>query len=181
MEGIVNMNKKDFNNISMNGRIAYQLMCVERYFTNKYPEKDFTKLFELLWPVTNGMYWDKFSGYITELEPSYMLEFNSYEENEWGDITKEQYEVLKPIISGLDETDEAILETLKEQAEVYAYTVVPENTKESIDIIFETIEFLKNESIKLPELSDVSFSTINQFNGWGNPFDGTKLSIVLNK
>ena len=60
------MNKKDFENISMNGRLAYQLMCVERYLVSKYPNKDFTKLMELLWQVTNGMYWDTFSGYLIE-------------------------------------------------------------------------------------------------------------------
>ena len=175
------MNKKDFENISMNGRLAYQLMCVERYLVSKYPNKDFTKLMELLWQVTNGMYWDTFSGYLIEFNKSCFFEFDTYEEQEWLYVTKEQYELFKNLISELDDNDESILETLKDQAEVYAYTVVPKNTKESIDIVFDTIKFLKQEKIKLPVIKLVEFSTIDQRNGWGDHFDGTKLSIILNK
>ena len=114
------MNKKDFENISMNGRLAYQLMCVERYLVSKYPNKDFTKLMELLWQVTNGMYWDTFSGYLIEFNKSCFFEFDTYEEQEWLYVTKEQYELFKNLISELDDNDESILETLKDQAEVYA-------------------------------------------------------------
>ena len=176
------MNKKDFKNISMAGRLAYQLMCAERYFTHKYPNEDFTELFKLLWPVTNGMYFDTFSGYIIELEPSYMLEFNSYEEDgSWHELTKEQYDTFKPLIQKFDQEDEDFLETLKDQIDVYAYTVVPKDTSESIDIVFDTIKFLKKHKIPLPDIKLVEFSTIDQFNGWGDNFDGTKLSIILNK
>ena len=175
------MNKKDFKNISMVGRLAYQLMCAERYFTYKYPNEDFTELFKLLWPVTNGMYFDTFSGYIVEIEPSCMLEFDSYEEQEWMYLTKEQYDIFKPLIQKFDQEDEDFMETLKDQAEVYAYTVVPKDTSESIDIVFDTIKFLKKHKIPLPDIKLVEFSTIDQRRGWGDHFDGTKLSIILNK
>jgi len=175
------MNKKDFKYISMSGRIAYQLLCVEKYFIAKYPEKDFKDLFSLLWQVTNEMYFDTFSGYLIELNKSCFFEFKTYEEQQWLYITKNQFDLFKELVSEFDEDDENILETLKDQAEVYAYTVVPENTKESIDIVFDTIEFLKQEKIELPDIKLVEFSTINQNNGWGDQFDGTKLSIILNK
>ena len=35
--------------------------------------------------------------------------------------------------------------------------------------------------IELPDIKLVEFSTIDQRNGWGDHFDGTKLSIILNK
>ena len=175
------MNKKDFKNISMVGRLAYQLMCAERYFTYKYPNEDFTELFKLLWPVTNGMYFDTFSGYIVEIEPSCMLEFDSYEEQEWMYLTKEQYDIFKPLIQKFDQEDEDFLETLKDQIDVYAYSVVPKDTSESIDIVFDTIKFLKRHNILLPDIKLVEFSTIDQRRGWGDHFDGTKLSIILNK
>lgn len=175
------MNKKDFNNISMNGRLAYQLMCVERYLLTKYPKNDFTKLMQLLWQVTNGMYWDSFSDYVIDLEPSNLFEFDTYEEQEWLRLSKEEYDELIPCMNGLDNIVDDLFETLKEQTFVYAYTVVPKNTKESIDIVFDTIDFLKQDGIELPDIKLVEFSTIDQRNGWGDHFDGTKLSIILNK
>lgn len=175
------MNKKDFNNISMNGRLAYQLMCVEKYLLAKYQNNDFTKVMQLLWQVTNGMYWDTFSDYVMDLEPSNLFEYDTYEEQEWLRLSEEEYNELKDDMMGLGSEVDDLFETLKEQTFVYAYTVVPENTKESIDIIFDTIEFLKQEKIELPDIKLVEFSTIDQRNGWGDHFDGTKLSIILNK
>jgi hypothetical protein len=173
--------KKDFKNISMNGRLAYQLMCAERFFTTKYPEKDFKELFSLLWQVTNGMYWDTFSGYLIELEKSNFFEFETYEEQSWLYVTKEQYDLFKKLIQEFDDEDEKLLETLKDQTEVYCYTIVPKNTHESIDIIFETISLLLKYHIPLPDINLISFSTIDQRHSWGNHFDGTKFSIILNK
>ncbi len=173
------MNKKDFKNISMNGRLAYQLMCTESYLITKYPNKDFTELFKLFWQVTNGMYWDTFSDYVMDLEPSNMFEFKTYEEQQWLRLSKEEYDLLKPCIEGLDNGIDDLFETLKEQTFVYAYSVVPKNTKESIDIVFDTIKFLEKEHIPLPDIKKVEFSTIDQRDGWGDSFDGTKLSIVL--
>ena len=108
-----------------------------------------------------------------------MLEKENYEDDEWLHLTKTQYDLFKPLISEFDEEDEEFMETLKDQAEVYAYTVVPKDTSESINIIFETIDFLKKNNIELPDFSLVQFSTIDQFNGWGDKFDGTKLSLIL--
>ena len=175
------MNKKDFNNISMNGRLAYQLMCVERYLLKKYPDIDFKPIFEIFWQVTNGMYWDTFSEYVIDFEPNKFLEFEKFEDQGWCVITKDLYDTVKPIISKLGDDVDDLFETLKDQTFVYAYTVVPKNTSESIDIIFDAIEFLKKENIELPDIKQVEFSTIDQRNGWGNHFDGTKLSIILNK
>ena len=173
------MIKKDFKNISMNGRLAYQLMCAERYFMYKHPNEDFTELFKLLWPVTNDMYWDTFSDYIIDLKPRYMFEYETYDEQKWFALTKEQYNMFKPLIQKFDQEDEDFMETLKDQAEVYAYTIVPKNNKESIDIVFESIKYLKKYDIELPDVNLISFSTIFQRDGWGKRFDGTKFSIIL--
>ncbi len=173
------MNKKDFNNISMNGRLAYQLMCLEKYLSTKYPTRDFSDLMSLLWQGTNGLYWNEFADYVMDLSPSNMTEFDSYEKQEWMILSKELYDTLFPCIQGLDSNVDSLFSTLKDQSYIYEGTVIPLPGKESIDIVFETIKILKENNISLPDISKVQFSTINQFNGWGNPFDGTTLSIII--
>jgi hypothetical protein len=115
------------------------------------------------------------------MEPQYFLECKTYEEQEWLTLTKKEYDTLYPIISKLGSDVDDLFETLKDQTFVYAYTIVPKNTHESIDIIFETISLLLKYHIPLPDINLISFSTIDQRNGWGNHFDGTKFSIILNK
>lgn len=36
-------------NISMMGRMAYVIMCVEKYLLNKYPNRNWKLLSEILW------------------------------------------------------------------------------------------------------------------------------------
>lgn len=173
------MNKKDFNNISMNGRLAYQLMCLESYLVGKYSDRDFTKLMSFLWQVTSDMWWNEFADYVMDLTPSALFEYNSYDKQEWLILSKEQYNELTPLLKDLDDEVSDLFGLLREQAYVYEGTIVPTNTKESIAIIFQTIEILENNNIKLPDIAKVQFSTIDQFNGWGDKFDGKKLSIIL--
>lgn len=173
------MRKKDFYNISMAGRLAYQLMCLERYLLTKYPDNNFQELMKLLWPATNGMFWDKFVGYVIELSPSYFMEFDSYEKQIWHDVSKELYDKMKPTISTLGSDIDELFELLKDQAYVFEGTGVQKPGIESINIIFETIKILKDNNIPIPDVKAVAFSTIDQFRGWGNKFDGTKLSRIL--
>ena len=46
----------------------------------------------------------------------------------------------------------------------------------AVDLV---VKALKKNNIELPDFSLVQFSTIDQFNGWGDKFDGTKLSLIL--
>lgn len=173
------MNKKDFDNISMNGRLAYQLLCLEAYLTTKYPQKDFKALMSLLWQATDNMYWNEFADYIMDLAPINLYEFETYEKQEWLIITKDQYEELLPCIIKNDTNIDELFETIKDHTYVYEGTTIKLPGKESIDIVFETIKILKDSKIALPSIDKVQFSSINELNGWGNPFDGTKLSSII--
>lgn len=50
---------------------------------------------------------------------------------------------------------------------------------ESYEYIEEAESMLQKYGIPLPDHTKVAFSSIKEFCGWGNPFDGTCLSIIL--
>ncbi len=42
-----------FETISMNGRMAYLIMCVENFLATKYPEKDWSFVSDIMWKATS--------------------------------------------------------------------------------------------------------------------------------
>lgn len=85
---------KDFYNITMNGRLCYIFMCIERYLTQLYPERDWTPISKRMWQWTTH-WWDESSDIYSEAVPEYILEFEGYEKtNELvydGNLKMEDY------------------------------------------------------------------------------------------
>jgi len=63
---------------------------------------------------------------------------------------------------------------------IYSYTSIPRKGKECSDLVKQAIKILEDNDIDLPKIKDVAFSPFEEKNGWGEPFDGTKLSCILN-
>ncbi|MDE6425838.1 MAG: hypothetical protein K2K89_06845, partial [Ruminococcus sp.] len=55
-------------NISLRGRIAFTIMCIEQYLTKQYPHNDWTPLSEKMWKVTNS-YFDEWLYDFTDIMP----------------------------------------------------------------------------------------------------------------
>ena len=180
------MNNK-LANVSMNGRMAYVIMCVETYLKDVYPQKDWSLVSSAMWKATSmnwGDWPDLYCGYI----PDIILQYDSYDKNELvSSISEDEFNYLRNLYSGItegredDPSDELnyILNKPFDMAMVYEGTVIGDG-KESYEIIDEVEEVLKSHNIPLPDYSKVLFSQASELNGWGNDFDGTFLSIILN-
>lgn len=179
------MNK--FAEVSMNGRMAYTIMCVESYLVNKYPDRDWSVIAREMWKATNG-YWDDFYDAFCELLPEIFLTYDSYNEDLAKSISEGEYDIVKNLYSGITEGQEDnpedevnyMLNKPYEIAMVYEGTVIGDG-QESFDIIEATEQVLIKNNIDLPDYSKVLFSSASEKNGWGNFFDGSHLSIILNK
>lgn len=51
--------KNKIENISLNGRLAYLIMCCEAYLKSKYPERDWKFVAENMWEITKAEYWNQ--------------------------------------------------------------------------------------------------------------------------
>lgn len=181
MEGwkIIMINKNyDFTNISMIGRFAYTVMCAERYAIAKYPKKDWKPLFAWLWKGTND-YFDEWYYRFMEILPEYLYEFDNYKDSDFDYLNEQDYNYYTKLLKDIDKNMEELLVIPGKIAMVYSYTSIPGKGKESINLVKESIEILENNDIEIPEITEVEFSSFDEKNGWGNTFDGTKLSIIL--
>lgn len=178
--------KNKLNSVSMNGRMAYTIMCVEAFLKARYPEKDWGFVSEKMWRATSTNWGDWPVEYSTII-PDVFLQYDEYNREELGDcLTEETFNGLKKLYSDItegledDPSDEVnfMLNKPYEMAMIYEGTVIGDG-QESFDIITSAETVLKEHDIPLPDYRKVLFSSRDEKNGWGNDFDGRYLSIIL--
>lgn len=176
-----------FEDISMMGRMAYVVMCVEKYLTEKYSERDWEPISKIMWKATS-VDWATWSSIYSAYIPDVLLEYDEYSEDEFGKIFDETtYHRLLDLYEGItdgsedDPEDELnyLLNKPFEMAMVYEGTKIG-NGEDAYTIIKETERILKTNNIQLPDEEKVAFSKSSERDGWGNYFNGEFLSIILN-
>ena len=175
-----------FAAVSMNGRMAYVIMCTEVYLVSRYPDRDWTLLSERMWKATSDNWGDWAEAYST-LIPDVFLQYEAYDREEVGAfLTEEEFSALRSLYDGItqgiedDPADEVndMLNKPYEMAMVYEGTSIGDG-KASLAIIADAEETLLRCGIALPDHRKVLFSSFEERNGWGNDFDGRSLSIIL--
>lgn len=175
-----------FNSVSMNGRMAYVIMCVEAFLVAKYPNRDWTLVSEFMWKATSTN-WGEWPEEYSSVIPDVLLQYNEYDSDELGgSLSKKQFVALKKLYSGItegledDPSDEVnyMLNKPYEMAMVYEGTAIGDG-QESLNIIYTAEHVLTKNGISLPDYKRIEFSSSDELNGWGNDFDGRFLSIIL--
>lgn len=81
-------------NVSVLGRVAYAIMCFEKYAVTVYPNVDFSPVAEIMWSIIDGSnYLDESSYRYIEIVPECLFEFKSYEESNFEYLSKEEYDL----------------------------------------------------------------------------------------
>ena len=172
--------------VSMTGRMAYIVMCIEKYLIIKYPDRDWRTLSKVLWKSTS-MNWGDWAELYSNYIPDVILQYDAYDSDEFADyIDENTFSFIKALYSGItsgnedDPTDivNTLLNLPHEMAMVYEGTTIGDG-QESLSIIEHAEAILLNQDIELPDYTKVLFSKTSERNDWGNDFDGSYLSIIL--
>lgn len=173
------MTNTSFSAISMNGRAAYAVMCAERYALAKYPDKDWNPLFTWMWKCTSD-HFDEWYYRFMEILPEYLYEFDNYKDSQFDYLSEEDYKYYTEFFHDIDKNMEELLVIPTKIAMVYAYEPIPGEGKESIKLVEKAVHILKSNAVEVPNPKQVAFSSFSEKNGWGESFEGTKLSVLLN-
>lgn len=165
--------------ISIRGRIVYAIMCAEKYISTKYPSNAWKLVFKPFWEICESETWDEWSDKVLEYIPEILLEFDNYESSDFEYLPKSEYEQIKKLYKNTDKNVNTILYNIRRIELAYSYSSISGIGKESLDIIEEIVKILEKEKIKLPDPQQVAFSKFTEKNGWGEPFDGKNLSVIL--
>ena len=170
----------------MTGRMAYIVMCIEKYLIIKYPDRDWRTLSKVLWKSTS-MNWGDWAELYSNYIPDVILQYDAYDSDEFADyIDENTFSFIKALYSGITSGNEdaptdivnTLLNLPHEMAMVYEGTTIGDG-QESLSIIEHAEAILLSQDIELPDYTKVLFSKTSERNDWGNDFDGSYLSIIL--
>ena len=75
---------KRFDSVSMNGRMAYVIMCVESFLVSKYSDKNWTIVSEQMWKATSEN-WGDWPEEYSSIIPDVFLQYEYFDEEDLGD------------------------------------------------------------------------------------------------
>lgn len=170
-----------FSNISIRGRVAYAIMCFERYVLAAYPERNWKRVDDFMWKICDDSdFIDNTEYRYVEIVPECLLQFPDYESSDFDYLTEEEYNYYISIIPNDDDLN-TIMMSVYDIAMDYAYTSIPKSAPYTLEELEKTISVLEKAGIDLPDVSSVQKYTFSESDGWGNMFDGRYLSIILNQ
>ena len=174
------MDKKDFNNISIRGRVAFGIICFEKYVTAKYPNAEFAPVCELMWSIVSDKdYIDVSAERYMEIIPEYLYEFDAYEDAGFEFMSAVEFNAMRKLIPPDDDTLNLIMRRIYDIAMEHAYAAIMPPAKESIDMLFEIIQSLETQGIEVPDIEMVTSFTFTESGGWGAFISYDNLSKVL--
>ena len=124
-------------------------------------------------------YFDEWYYRYMEILPEYLYEFDNYKDAAFDYLSEDDYSYYADFMRDIDKNMEELIVIPADISMVYCYTEIPGEGKESIALVNKAIEILKDNNIDLPDPTMVEFSSFDEKNGWGESFDGAKLSTIL--
>lgn len=162
--------------VSVAGRIAFIIMCIEKYCITQYPEKDWSPLSEHLWSF-NDSYWDEWMYSFIDIIPECINKYDRFEKY----TGKYSYDTFRNLYKDLKNNDlNEMLSLLNDFMGIYLYTRVCDITESMFpEVMEEIVGYLTKNNISIPDVEKVSFSDFRENDGFGEKFDGRYLSVIL--
>lgn len=174
------MDKNDFKEISMNGRIAYGICCFENTLLFlKYDVNNWKMILEWLWDFTSTENLEEWNDKITEVIPENLLEFDTYEEHDFEYLEESQFEYLYNLYQTIDDRIGLLIRQVFYLGCSHSYSVIVNYGQSSLDELDRIITFMIDNGFPTPDIEQFKMYSINENKGWGKRFDGTKLSNIL--
>ena len=186
---------RGIDKISLMGRLGYVLMCLEKYLTNIYPDRDWTLLAKALWKFSRWTVSDWMFLY-GDLTPDTVLHGGEFNADVGSVFTPEEYQELRQQYCGITQgnlenpNDELCMALNIPFDLIYHYDAAISHgnsnheraaSEFSIQLTHKIENVLSKHDIELPDIHKLDFLMIKDDDIWGDQFDGEPLSIILNK
>ena len=170
-----------YDALSIRGRVAYLIMCFERYVVQKYPEKDMSLVAKLMWEVVDRDYIDENAYRYMDVIPMFLFETDDYESSDMYNMTEEEYDAFVAVMPRAEEDPDlnTIMNRIYDVAMAFAYTVVDLDDPETKEYLQEVDDILVKHNIPAPDVESLPKYKSDETDGWGDFINPKPLSIIL--
>lgn len=171
---------QDLETVSLKGRVAFGIRCFENVLLEQhYDTAEWEPVLEKLWLFTSIRYLDDWSDMIAEILPENLLEFRAYERHDFEHLDEESFERLYRLYQTADEKIDVLMTAIYNIGTSHAYSRIEGNGGESLRELEKLIEYMAKIGVSLPDAAGFKQFSISENKGWGNSFDGKKISRIL--
>jgi hypothetical protein len=176
----VTMEENDFVTISIKGRVAFAICCLENAIKHfNYNPNEWRIVLEKLWAYTNIEFFDDWHYSIAEILPESILEFDIYEEENFEYLEEEQFEMLQKLYNSSNATVKDIIKFIFDIGISEFYGRLENHGQRTLDKLKILINYMVSNGIQLPDINILKIFSYDDGDGWGINFDGTKYSSIL--
>lgn len=169
------------NDISIRARVAYLIMCFERYVAEKYPQGKWKPVAEIMWKICdNSDYIDNSAYRYLEIIPDHLFAHERFAESKFEFMTESEYEAFVSVIPEDNSNLNILMHSIYDVAIEYAYCGIPKGAPDTIPYVEDVEQIMHDSGIELPDISLLA-GYVDPEDWWGDPFDGRYLSIILNQ
>ncbi len=169
-----------FKKISLLGRIAYSIRCFENTLLFlKYNIKEWEIVLVHLWNFGSKQYLDDWIYSVNEIIPDHLLEFKNYENHNFEYLSKEEFVYLYNLYKDSNKLINDVMELIYFIASSHIYTIIIGYGEESFNNLQILIEYMISNNIPLPEVDTFESLSFKENQGFGNKFNATSLSQLL--
>jgi len=167
-----------FKHVSIRGRIAYLICSFEKLLLHYDCDiNDWKALIEKLWSYTSIEFLDDWLYELAEYMPNTILEDN-FEDAEY--ITIDEFVRYKKIYKKTNHDVLIFLEIIFKCGTYDLYSKLYNYSPDTLYKMKEAINILNKNNIDLVDVEPFKKYVFNVNNGWGDPFDGDILSVIIN-
>ena len=169
------------NDISIRARVAYLIMCFERYVAEKCPQGKWQPVAEMMWKICdNSDYIDNSAYHYLEIIPDHLYAHEGFVESKFEFKTETEYAAYVSVIPKDNSNLNILMHSIYDVAIEYAYCGIPKGAPDTIPYIEDAEQIMHDSGLELPDISLLA-GYIDPEDWWGDPFDGRYLSIILNQ
>lgn len=163
------MQNKTIKTISIRGRIAYTIKCLQTFVDAKYSDIDFKSVINMACSITdNSDYIDESAMAYMEIIPEYLYEFDSYPDAEFEYISEEQFNHFRNIIPSDDVDLNTIMKSIYNIAMEYSYESMEPGAPRTLSYIQSVKKILDKNKLPLPDIAFFSKFSFSENDGWGS-------------
>lgn len=164
------MKRTDFKQISIRGRVAYCIKCLETYIKNKYQNRKLDQVIDMACHIIDDSdFIDENAHKYMEIIPEYLFEFDNFERLDFDYMSNDDYKKYISIIPKPQEDEDLnnLMHYIYDVAIEYCYVALDKDASETMTYIMKTIEILKKNKLEVPSIEPFKKYKFEEYNGWG--------------
>lgn len=174
------MNREDFKMISIRGRVAYSIRCLENVLIQYKCNTDkWIFILEKLWSYTDIDFFDDWHYCMAELIPESVLESEDYQPDDFDFITESQFKEAYQLYSTTEGVIKDTINMIFDIGISEFYGRLENYGQKTLVNLERLLVYLKTKAIALPDIDNFRKLSYEIANGWGDKFSGKEYSSIL--